>query len=834
MQCLRIWCWICLTCLFGGWAGSATAAVTLVGTDTTTDKDWRRPLVTKVNDLDGNQVYGTDGFILFEWQRANFNWSAPVQANHLSALPSYIDGITSNTFANAYRNDTDYGQLADPDNPYLNHPGTVLAGQNSWMSSEMDKIVLKRRGYTGAFGLTVFAAYYSSAISPLEQVWVHTGTDSAGAVRGDLTYTANKTVYVTFRIPAGAEDITIRFYSQANHISGLAFDGYKPQIYHGAGIAAVGRDRNTNAAWLVPSGGSIKPNDADGNNVYGTDGFYLFEWTRSNFDWSARDAGKDLKWLPNYIDSISSDTFANGYRNDPDYGPVANPDSPDATHPGTAAAGQNSWVTGNFDKLVIKRHGTTGAFALTVFSSYYSAATDSYLQVWAYLGTALSNAVLAPITYTANSTGYVTFYIPAGSEDITLRFYSQANHVSGLAFDGLQAKPYTGAPVLCLGNDYRTTTGWRSATAPKVIETDGVYGSDGFSLFEWNRGNWVWGARTPANDLRWLPTYIADVTDDFANGYRSDGTYGEMDDPSSPGIVRPGTVAAGKLWDFNTVTVSRNGNTGPFNLTVFSTYYDNAMSSNTQVWVHVGANQAQAVRGDLQNISGQTRYVTFRIAGGTENVTIRAYAQATHLSGVAFDGLSPRPFGVSTSLMHYDAEGTVSGEVHYTSGTVTITAPTNSSTAYEGASSVKTDFNTGDANGVYGSIAVWATWKQLPLNMDTLSFASNAPAGLVFSVAIQDDDWAGATAPWWGIHHTPLLTQTVHNGWQLNEIKLADLTEPINPATLGAKVGTVFIYIHGAQDGGQSGISGSAYFDAFQFKATPVPVTRAANWSVYE
>jgi hypothetical protein len=184
--------------------------------------------------------------------------------------------------------------------------------------------------------------------------------------------------------------------------------------------------------------------------------------------------------------------------------------------------------------------------------------------------------------------------------------------------------------------------------------------------------------------------------------------------------------------------------------------------------------------------------------------------------------------------MHYDAEGIVSGAVHYTSGTVTVSAPTNGSIAYEGTSSVRTDFDTGDADGVYGVIKVWASWKQLPLNMNTFSFASYAPAGTVFHVGVEDDDWTGHAAPWWGMHHTPDITQTTHNGWQLNTVSLADLTEPINPATLGANVGTVYIYIHGAQWGGQSGLSGTAYFDAFQFSAAADPVSAAHNWSAYE
>ncbi len=606
-----------------------------------------------------------------------------------------------------------------------------------------------------------------------------------------------------------------------------------------ATVVPVGVDTATDANWRNP--GAVKPNDKDANGVYGTDGFVVFEMARTNFSWSARNVANDLRWLPTYVSSVNDD-FANGYRNDPLYGQINDPNKPlpvppKWNYPGTVVSGK----TWDFNTITITRNGNTGAFRLTVFTSYDDA-TKGPEQVWVHSSANPGDAVQLLLPYATGKTSYATFEVGAGTEDVTVRVYSGANHVTGLAFDGLSQRPFTGTYAAMVGKDTSSSLAWRDAAVnkPNDPDHDNVYGTDGFVLYERARDNWAWGTRNTGNDVVSLPSYITSVVDDYANGYRSDPDYGPINDPATPLFTEKGAVASGKAWDFNTVTITRNGTTGAFWITLFSSYNDASKNAN-QFWVRLGA-AGDDIGGSMAPYTAAlTGYSTFYIPAGSEDVIVRQYSGANHLTGIAFDGLTPKAF---TDVAHENMEHRdigAFGDIDYmttASGDVTVTVPAvQGSVVNEGAKSVQVDFNTGGAASTWGSVVLWPQWKGVPAGATGVKFASRAPAGLKFHVSIQDDDFTHHTAPWWGIHHTLDFTQTQNNAWQTNQCLLSDLTEPVDPLSLTSKMGSVRIYFHGALGSasispGTPGIAGSAYFDNFRF-ALLTPPSAVNEWSLY-
>ncbi|MEI7634294.1 MAG: hypothetical protein WCK47_08455 [bacterium] len=604
-----------------------------------------------------------------------------------------------------------------------------------------------------------------------------------------------------------------------------------------ATVTTVGADTATDANWRNPA--VDKPFDADANNVYGTDGFVVFEYTRANFDWSARNVANDLRWLPSYVTSIS-DNFAYGYRNDPVYGQINDPNKPlpappKWNYPGTVASG-NIW---DFNTVTITRNGNTGPFQLTVFTCYDDSAKGPE-QVWVHSSANPADAVRLDLNYATGKTNYVTFAIGAGTDDVTVRVYSGANHLTGLAFDGLTQRPYTGAYAAMVGKDTSTTANWRNPAVnkPNDADKDNIYGTDGFILYERARINWNWGPRNTGLDVVNLPSYITSVVDDYANGYRSDPDYGAINDPGNALFTEKGAVASGKLWDFNTLTITRTGATGAFWITLFSSYTNTSKNPN-QFWVRLGAAGDDIGGSVVPYMSGVTGYATFYIPAGSEDVIVNQYSGANHLTGIAFDGLTPKAF-TDEFLDNLEQRPLGQyGDVDYMTTApddVTVVAPMVEDTVvFAGANSLQVDFNTGGASSTWASVQVWPQWIGVPVASDGFKFACRAPVGLKFDVSVQDNDWAHAVAPWWGMHHTLDFTQTQNNMWQVFQCKFADFTEPIDPASFTYQLGTIRIYFHGALGStyvspGTSGISGSAYFDNFEF----VKSTTAVNeWPVY-
>lgn len=193
-------------------------------------------------------------------------------------------------------------------------------------------------------------------------------------------------------------------------------------------------DLTTAGGWRDPA--IAKPKDMGEDNRYGTDGFYLFEFNHPNWGWSARNTANDVSWLPTYITSVTDD-MANAYGDDTNYGKLNDPADYNtfALRGGRDARGGVAWA---FNTITIVRNGSTGAFRLTVFATFSGLPGPE--QVWVQSGA--DPQVGGVLYYQTAQTSYCSFLVGAGTENITVKLYSGGNSISGIAFDGLAARPY--------------------------------------------------------------------------------------------------------------------------------------------------------------------------------------------------------------------------------------------------------------------------------------------------------------------------------------------------------------------------------------------------------
>lgn len=248
-------------------------------------------------------------------------------------------------------------------------------------------------------------------------------------------------------------------------------------------VIALGADTTTGSEWRDPS--VIKPNDPDGDHVYGTDGFLLLEWKHPHWNWSPRDRANDYRVLPDYIASISDD-YINAYGDDNYYGQMNHPFG-SHYHFGRVASGKQ-W---GFNQITIERNGTTGPFAVTFISTY-----DKFThQIFAHVGDEIQNATQVTFNSVPNQVRYATFLIPAGSQPVILREYSQANHCSGIAFDGLSPFPLES---LAVWFDASQVT-WDESCLLQAMQ--GIVNRQGPRLFM-NFPSWDWSL-----DSQWMDIY---------------------------------------------------------------------------------------------------------------------------------------------------------------------------------------------------------------------------------------------------------------------------------------------------------------------------------------
>lgn len=119
-------------------ASAHAASIMAAGADTsTTNADWRTNSVVKPLDADGNNIYGTDGYLMFNtgYTGATFTSSNTVLANSSNALPAYVsvivDGATGSVGAAAF------ALINDPLNPGSDFRSGVAARSGVALGTEV-------------------------------------------------------------------------------------------------------------------------------------------------------------------------------------------------------------------------------------------------------------------------------------------------------------------------------------------------------------------------------------------------------------------------------------------------------------------------------------------------------------------------------------------------------------------------------------------------------------------------------------------------------------------------------------------------------------------------
>jgi len=253
----------CTTLILSLWGFSAQAAVTFVGNDIATGSSWRTPGVTKPNDIDGDNVYGSAGYFLPSGKQFGYRNPLLVGTNvitpdpkGINAMPSYITDLE---FTNAEVGSSWGGEFGDC-GTLDTVPGSIGFTGAGIMPSLAGTNVLNlklKRSSSPAFRLTLIFGnnpnpltfFETSAISENTTVTGNAGIpnnddplgmdvtldDGSGPVSqlsGDPSLSINTAGYTTYQswdIPAGSSDISITIdlagtTNTVPRLSGLAFD----------------------------------------------------------------------------------------------------------------------------------------------------------------------------------------------------------------------------------------------------------------------------------------------------------------------------------------------------------------------------------------------------------------------------------------------------------------------------------------------------------------------------------------------------------------------------------------------------------------------------------
>jgi len=199
-----------------GLATAAQAGVSYVATDTVTNDAWRTASVAKANDVDGDNIYGTDGWAFYSHVQTGYQVPYNgASGNTQMVIPSYVSSIddpvalgktVSGWGGGASGN---YGVIDDPLNPVSNHNCTFVFADKNHGGQEL-RITI-HRSTSKAFRLTVFQSIHSGAAAG--QGFDVRVTDDAFASYAQ-TFLSYDTAWLTpnymiFDVSAGTSDVTI-------------------------------------------------------------------------------------------------------------------------------------------------------------------------------------------------------------------------------------------------------------------------------------------------------------------------------------------------------------------------------------------------------------------------------------------------------------------------------------------------------------------------------------------------------------------------------------------------------------------------------------------------
>jgi hypothetical protein len=199
-----------------GLVASASAAVTVVGVDSTTGANWR----TAAN-LEADNEYGTAGYAIFGLNVAdgvydpNYDVSS-ANAGNAYNLPAGISVSTVDTNIGMWSGNGNFGTMEDPGNGNAITSASILAnsgGTRQWTIT---------RTLPEAYRMTLFSASGDGENSQ----YTYTLNDGSGPAVTNYTHTANGLAYHVFDISAGTSDIVVDIVSSAQNrtFTGIAFD----------------------------------------------------------------------------------------------------------------------------------------------------------------------------------------------------------------------------------------------------------------------------------------------------------------------------------------------------------------------------------------------------------------------------------------------------------------------------------------------------------------------------------------------------------------------------------------------------------------------------------
>lgn len=218
-------------------ASTVVADVIQVANDTATSSAWRTNTVTKPHDVDGNNVYGSDGWEYFGYALAGTTSgvSPADPANDCVSLPSYVTSITYNGIDGhadgQFGGGNGFGSFDDPLNPGQSVVGSVLHGQsyndNGWHQTDVG-VTIHRAANGPAFRLTAFVTNNGAY---LENITVSDGSATSAAT--SISIAAGGQAYALFDVSAGSSDITLTMTHVPGYdngsLTGLAFDHAVPE-----------------------------------------------------------------------------------------------------------------------------------------------------------------------------------------------------------------------------------------------------------------------------------------------------------------------------------------------------------------------------------------------------------------------------------------------------------------------------------------------------------------------------------------------------------------------------------------------------------------------------
>ena len=208
---------------------SASAQITELPTDSTTDTLWR---TAAANDVDGDGRYGSDGYLLYAWNMApnvylgNGYNASTANSQNIWVKPSYIGDVVSPTDHAVYSGfNGNYGTLENPAGG--THNAAVLLANGGGNGNSIRLRITRTSDWP--FRLTLIIGQNQASDSQNITVTITNATSTNVLA---TTTTGQPTVpvvsYKQFDIAQGLDDIQIEINGGGNgdntHLTGLAFD----------------------------------------------------------------------------------------------------------------------------------------------------------------------------------------------------------------------------------------------------------------------------------------------------------------------------------------------------------------------------------------------------------------------------------------------------------------------------------------------------------------------------------------------------------------------------------------------------------------------------------